>query len=149
MPAFAENAQDRPWRTWYTLQRWRRRAKHQLTIEPLCAECLKTGRVTAATIADHNPPHKGDWTKFRLGPLQSLCADHHNRKWADDRHGYTTTIGDDGFPLDPKHPFNRAGAAKAAALAVVMALLGVAIGVLPGVLSDLAASPRGVMDGGR
>jgi 5-methylcytosine-specific restriction enzyme A len=109
MPAAIANpAQSLPWRSWYRLQRWRKRARHQLMVEPLCAQCLKANRVTAATIADHHPPHRGDWNAFRLGPLQSLCADCHSKKWAEDFHGYSSAIGDDGFSVDPRHPFNAA-----------------------------------------
>jgi hypothetical protein len=54
MPALAADpAQSLPWRSWYSLQRWRKRARHQLRIEPLCAACLAQGRLTPATIADH------------------------------------------------------------------------------------------------
>lgn len=108
MPArIANPAQQLTWRDWYGLLAWKTRRNHQLRIEPLCASCLEHGRLTGATVADHNPPHKGVWNAFRLGPLQSLCADCHNRKWANDAHGYRRDIGDDGFPLDPNHPFNR------------------------------------------
>jgi 5-methylcytosine-specific restriction enzyme A len=99
-------AQTLKWRDWYSLQSWRRRAKHQLSIEPLCALCQEQGRVTPATIADHHPPHKGDYNKFVLGPLRSLCADCHNKQWSVDRRGYATTVGDDGYPIDARHPFN-------------------------------------------
>ena len=75
MPTTAANPQSQPWRTWYGLQRWMARARHQLHIEPLCAACLERGRITPATVADHHPPHHGDWNAFVLGPLQSLCAD--------------------------------------------------------------------------
>ena len=98
MPASIANpAQSLPGRDWYSLQRWRERARHQLKIEPLCAACLKANRMTPATIADHHPPHRGDWNAFRFGPLQSLCACYHSRKGANDRHGYACDIGDDGF----------------------------------------------------
>jgi 5-methylcytosine-specific restriction protein A len=108
MPArLSDPASQRPWRDWYSLQSWRRQAKHQLSIEPLCARCLERNRIVGATISDHHPPHKGDWNAFRRGPLQSLCADCHQGKWADDKRGYRTDIGDDGYPLDPKHPFNK------------------------------------------
>jgi 5-methylcytosine-specific restriction protein A len=108
LPArIANPAQSLPWRSWYGLLAWKTRQRHQLQIEPLCAACLKANRVTAATIADHDPPHKGDWNKFRLGPLQSLCADCHNPKWAEDKRGYRCEVGDDGLPIDPNHPFNR------------------------------------------
>ena len=108
MPArIANPAQTLPWRDWYGLLAWKTRSRHQLRIEPLCARCKKRGRLSAATVADHNPPHRGDWNKFKLGPLQSLCRDCHKGKWADDRHGFSTDVDDDGFPIDPKHPFNR------------------------------------------
>jgi 5-methylcytosine-specific restriction protein A len=100
-------AQTLPWRAWYSLQTWRRRAKHQLQIKPLCALCEERGRLTPATIADHHPPHKGDYNKFVLGPLRSLCADCHNKQWAVDRKGYSSDVGPDGYPTDPAHPFNR------------------------------------------
>ena len=63
--------------------------------------------MTPATIADHHHPHKGDYNKFVLGPLRSLCRDCHQGAWAVDKRGYRTDIGDDGFPLDPAHSFNR------------------------------------------
>jgi 5-methylcytosine-specific restriction endonuclease McrA len=103
----ANPAQSLPWRSWYSLQRWRKRAHRQLRIEPLCALCLGRDRITSATIADHNPPHKGDWNAFRLGPLRSLCRDCHQGQWAVDKRGYRDDVGDDGFPIDANHPFNR------------------------------------------
>jgi 5-methylcytosine-specific restriction enzyme A len=95
------------WRSWYSLQSWRRRAKHQLQIKPLCALCEEQGRLAPASIADHHPRHGGDYNKFVLGPLRSLCRDCHQGVWASDKRGYSSTIGDDGYPLDPAHPFNR------------------------------------------
>jgi 5-methylcytosine-specific restriction endonuclease McrA len=100
-------AQTLPWRSWYSLQRWRRRAKHQLKLEPLCALCLERNRLTPATVADHHPRHGGDYNKFRLGALRSLCRDCHQGAWATDRKGYSNAVGDDGYPLDKNHPFNR------------------------------------------
>lgn len=107
MPAFKVNAHEAPWREWYTLQRWRRRARQQLRVEPLCDDCLKRGFVVPATVAHHVEPHRGDWNKFRLGKLASLCKPCHDRKWADHHHGFGVAVDDDGLPLDPRHPFNR------------------------------------------
>jgi 5-methylcytosine-specific restriction endonuclease McrA len=100
-------AQTLPWRSWYSLQRWRTRAKHQLQVAPLCALCEEQGRIVPAEVADHHPRHGGDYNAFTLGPLRSLCADCHNRQWAVDARGYSSAIGDDGLPIDPAHPFNQ------------------------------------------
>jgi hypothetical protein len=111
MPKLRANPEVLPWRQWYSLQRWRKRAKHQLQIEPLCRACLEQGRVTPATIADHDPPHRGNWQQFRLGPIQSLCAEcHAHKNGADHVRPHApriSEIGPDGFPVDAAHPFNR------------------------------------------
>jgi 5-methylcytosine-specific restriction protein A len=59
-------------------KRWRKRARYQLQIEPLCRMCKSEGRITAASVADHVIPHRGDINSFWLGELQSLCTFHHN-----------------------------------------------------------------------
>jgi 5-methylcytosine-specific restriction enzyme A len=110
-------AQTLPWRSWYNLQSWRTRAKHQLQIEPLCALCEKQGRITPATIADHHPRHGGDYNKFVLGPLRSLCRDCHQGQWAADKRGDRDDVEDNGMPTDPAHPFNKN--VKAGAWAIV------------------------------
>lgn len=61
------------WRGWYKTARWQRKREAQLAAEPLCANCLKHGRITAATVADHPIPHRGDYHLFWDQPLQSLC----------------------------------------------------------------------------
>jgi 5-methylcytosine-specific restriction endonuclease McrA len=88
------------------LQRWRRLAKHQLAIEPLCRSCKEQGRITPAAVADHIVDHKGDWNRFILGELQSLCASCHAQKNGVVERGYSTATGVDGLPIDPRHPFN-------------------------------------------
>lgn len=100
--------QGRDPRTWYTLGIWRKRAKHQLKSDPLCRLCTLDGKTSIATIADHIEPHKGDWNKFVLGALQSLCSNcHESRKKIIEARGYDTTIGKDGYPLDRRHPVYR------------------------------------------
>jgi hypothetical protein len=92
----------------YGTERWRRIAKHQLRVQPLCEMCLRQGKVTAATCADHIEPHHGDPNKFILGALQSLCtACHSGRKQSIEKRGYDTAVGIDGWPLDPNHPVYR------------------------------------------
>ncbi|MFH0298368.1 HNH endonuclease [Bradyrhizobium sp. 31Argb] len=96
------------WQHFYTTAFWLRRRKLQLKHHPLCKLCLGRGVVTRATVADHVVPHRGDWNKFCLGELQSLCADCHNseKKHIESR-GYGGAVDDDGWPTDPKHPANR------------------------------------------
>jgi 5-methylcytosine-specific restriction protein A len=60
---------------------WRRARKAFLAAHPLCAECEREGKVTAATVVDHVIPHRGDMVLFwQETNWESLCATHHNRK---------------------------------------------------------------------
>ena len=89
--------------------RWRRLRKLQLAQEPMCKFCLERGVVTAANVVDHAVPHKGDWTAFVTGKLQSLCASCHNStKQQIELHGHHRAVDSNGLPTDPNHPFNRA-----------------------------------------
>ena len=48
---------------------------------PLCVECEKEGRTTAAVVVDHITPHRGDQTLFwDEKNWQPLCQSHHSRK---------------------------------------------------------------------
>jgi hypothetical protein len=94
-----------PQSTWYGLQRWRRKAKHQLRVEPLCRYCKELGRVRPAQVADHVVPVHGDWHRFWLGELQSLCKQCHDKvKRIEEEQGYRPGCDVHGFPLDEKHP---------------------------------------------
>jgi hypothetical protein len=101
--------QRKPWslpptrRDWYKRQRWRKIRSYQLAKEPLCAMCLRKGRVTPATVADHVEDHHGDWNRFWTGRLQSLCKPCHD---GPKRIGFSSEVGPDGWPLDPNHPAN-------------------------------------------
>jgi 5-methylcytosine-specific restriction protein A len=102
-PKRKEWSPDYQWRGWYWTQRWRRRSRHQLRIEPVCRMCAARGLVVPATIADHVEHHGGDRNKFWLGKLQSLCKPCHD---GPRKVGYSPEVGDDGWPLDPNHPAN-------------------------------------------
>lgn len=73
----------------------------QLRKEPLCSYCLKEGRTTAATVADHIVPHKGNEELFWKGKLQSLCIYHHNgSKQREEASGTgPLLIGSDGYAV--------------------------------------------------
>jgi 5-methylcytosine-specific restriction protein A len=61
--------------------RWNKYSAARLRSHPLCAECLKRGKTTRATVTDHVVPHKGRveifWDKTNH---QSLCETCHNKK---------------------------------------------------------------------
>jgi 5-methylcytosine-specific restriction endonuclease McrA len=96
-----------PSHPWYNHKRWLIRRLQQLQSHPLCALCLAQGTVTAATVADHVTPHRGDYDLFWYGPLQSLCKHHHNKvKQSIEERGYDNSCDVDGRPLDPNHPSN-------------------------------------------
>jgi len=61
--------------------RWQKARRKFLTENPLCAECMKEGRYTKATVVDHIVPHRGDQTLFwEQSNWQPLCEKHHNLK---------------------------------------------------------------------
>lgn len=97
------------WSNWYKRAIWHKGLRPaQLAKQPLCVMCKRQGHIRAASVVDHVKPHRGDWSLFSdPDNLQSLCAHHHNsRKQAAERRGYETTIGPDGWPIDPAHPVN-------------------------------------------
>lgn len=68
----------------YNLWIWRKpgglRAQ-VLARDPLCVECLKDGKLTPATEADHKEPHNGDYEMFvDIDGCQGLCRTHHAAK---------------------------------------------------------------------
>jgi 5-methylcytosine-specific restriction enzyme A len=100
-------ASPNPRRQWYGTQIWKMKRAHQLRAKPLCAICKAEGRITGATIADHDPPHLGDYNAFVMGPLRSLCAACHDALQGFKHKGYSREIGLDGYPIDERHPFYR------------------------------------------
>lgn len=102
----------KPSRRWYKLKAWKEKAARQLADEPFCRRCdqLTPSRTVAAEIADHVEPHREDYQAFWFGELQSLCGPcHSGPKQAEEVRGYRVGAADDGWPADPRHPFNRGG----------------------------------------
>lgn len=70
-------------------KQWQKARASFLDAHPFCAECLKNGRHTPATVVDHIIPHKGDKRLFwDRNNWQPLCASCHNKK---------TVLYDGGF----------------------------------------------------
>jgi 5-methylcytosine-specific restriction endonuclease McrA len=92
----------------YSTAFWKHRRHLQLLHEPFCQHCRERGQAVFARVVDHIKPHRGDWNKFKLGALQSLCDDCHNRdKRVLELRGYKLDVGSDGWPTDPNHPANK------------------------------------------
>jgi 5-methylcytosine-specific restriction protein A len=69
--------------------RWRVARKRFLELNPLCAECNRVGRLTAATIVDHIVPHKGDISLFwDMDNREAICKSHHDQKTASQDGGF-------------------------------------------------------------
>lgn len=94
---------------WYKTTFWRDLRLVHLGREPLCRRCKEEGRLTEATVVHHVRPHKGDWNLFRDGSnLASSCKRCHDSiEQSIEARGFDRTVGEDGWPVDVKHPFNR------------------------------------------
>lgn len=69
--------------------RWAKARDAYLTEHPLCAECLRHGKITAATEVDHIIPHRGDKNLFwAVSNWQALCHECHSRKTATEDGGF-------------------------------------------------------------
>src|SRR5262245_38679824 len=92
----------------YSTSRWQKRRAAQLRAEPLCRQCMGREAKTASTGAGPIVPHRGDDHEFWTGDLQSLCAAcHSSTKQIEEGRGYSTELGADGIPTDPRHPWHR------------------------------------------
>lgn len=62
----------------YTRQ-WQKISRQYLQTYPLCAECMRQGRYTKATVVDHITPHRGDprlfWDEANWQPMCKACHD--------------------------------------------------------------------------
>lgn len=100
----------RPWRNLYKTARWEQLRATHLAAHPLCAECKRAAppRITAANTVHHIKPHKGDVALF-FDPLnlESACKPCHDGPLqSDERKGFSSAVGLDGWPVSPSHPTN-------------------------------------------
>ncbi len=101
----------------YDRRAWKRARAFQLMGDPLCCECERHGRMTAATEVDHIIALKDDGHPFDPDNLQSLCKPCHSRKTNKEDGAFgRTSVGpvkgcsDDGMPKDSDHPWFAKGA---------------------------------------
>jgi 5-methylcytosine-specific restriction protein A len=93
----------------YKTKTWRRLRESHLSHNPLCGVCLEKDIVKVATVVHHLIPHRGRWHLFvESNNLQSVCKSCHDGELQFiERRGYSNRIGDDGWPVDDKHPANK------------------------------------------
>ncbi len=65
---------------WYNSTAWRKLRRSYIERYPLCADCLKRGKITPAKVVDHIVPVLQGGDKFSEDNLQSLCQSCHERK---------------------------------------------------------------------
>lgn len=89
------------YRAWYRTADWFRLRAQCLKRDPYCVMCLRAGRRTPSTTADHVRPHRGDRSLFlSLANLQGLCDAHHTDKQRIENGGAERVpIGADGWPM--------------------------------------------------
>jgi 5-methylcytosine-specific restriction protein A len=98
----------------YNTTRWQRLRAAKLATDPLCEDCLQTGKVVAANTVDHRLAISQGGEPFPpLDELSSKCPPCHSRKTARGAEaGAIRTdkpmkgCGVDGLPLDSNHPWS-------------------------------------------
>ena len=99
---------NRPYQHLYD-HRWRKHSKLFLSRNPLCKYCLQVGKTTRSEVTDHIIPHKGDsglfWDYKNHQPLCKAC--HDGVKALEESRGFAVGCGEDGFPVDPNHKWNK------------------------------------------
>ena len=101
------------YRKLYSSKRWQILRRQALTRDAYscqhagCGVNLQPGRRSPrSAVVHHLKPHRGDMELFfDLNNLQSVCWTCHSGDiQSQEVLGYDTTIGEDGWPVDPKHP---------------------------------------------
>lgn len=108
------SAEAGAYRRLYKTSLWQRTRKAQLQREPLCQRCRIKDRLTPATVCHHvDPKTKLDEATFFAGPFQSLCAPcHDGDAQQQEKRGFSTEVGADGWPTDERHPANRCSSSQ-------------------------------------
>lgn len=96
-------------KAWYDSVTWKRLREVVLQKHPLCGRCRERNRLVPATTVNHRVPHRGDWSLFNdIHNLEAVCASCHSGEIQQQEvRGYSSRVGEDGWPTDANHPFNK------------------------------------------
>ena len=104
------------YRKLYKTKQWRHLREEIIVRDMgLCRKCgvaLKLGpNGKTAAIVHHKKPHKGNLELFyKPSNLISVCKECHDGPiQSEEKLGFSTEIGDDGWPVDENHYANRKG----------------------------------------
>lgn len=96
----------RPYRYLYKSARWKVMRIKKRQANPLCERHLARGQIVRMTQVHHKIPHRGNRDLFfDEDNLESLCDSCHNSEaQQQEKGGFSSTIGPDGWPYDSNHP---------------------------------------------
>ena len=99
------------YRRLYKSKEWRGRGglrERVLARDPLCVRCQRRGLIVPSTVVNHKRPHKGDRDLFfDERNCEGTCkACHDGPIQSSERRGFSSEVGEDGWPVDPHHPTN-------------------------------------------
>jgi 5-methylcytosine-specific restriction protein A len=104
-------AEANEYRKLYQTKHWRMLRERALLRDGFkcqrCGAMLKRGKShPQSAVVHHLDAHKGDHDKFfDLDNLQAVCWSCHSGViQSEEKLGYSTEIGADGWPVDPNHP---------------------------------------------
>ncbi len=113
-----KRTREKLWRRLYSTVRWKRMRRNKLSKTPWCEPCQAQGMSRVATVVNHKEPHRGDLRLFFHGELESCCENCHNSAiQRAEKKGFRLDLDEEGWPIDPAHPFQKQEVARAALLA--------------------------------
>lgn len=108
---FKRREQEQPWRAWYRTERWSRLRWAVFQRDGFKCQRKECGKVepnTSKLVAHHTIKHKGNPSLFwDISLIKTICKPCHDSAiQSQEARGFSTSIGDDGWPTDPAHPAN-------------------------------------------
>ena len=85
IPKARNGLAERPYDPFYHTARWKRASLAFIADNPLCADCQKVGKLTAANVTDHHIPKDICPDPWDITNWRPLCRTCHSKKSAKDK----------------------------------------------------------------